>query len=306
MSARQLTVLGTSSQVPTRHRNHNGLFLAWDGCGLLVDPGEGTQRQMLRFGVAARRIHRIALTHLHGDHCLGLPGVLQRLSLDQVPHPVHLHHARSEAAWVDRLRRSCRYVETADIRLAPHDEPGIVGRLGGADLLTAPLDHRVPTWGWRVQEPDSWVVDPALAEAAGLAGPDIGRAVREGKATGRHGEVTIDEIASLRRGQSVAFVLDTRPCEGALSLARDVDLLVCESTYLSDMRSEAHERGHMTAADAALLAQEANAGLLVLTQFSQRYPDERVFEDEARPIHERTLAAHDGIQVDLPRRRASA
>ena len=78
MSLRELLVLGTASQVPTRHRNHNGYLLRWDGRGLLFDPGEGTQRQMIRNGVSATDITRILITHFHGDHCLGLPGIIQR------------------------------------------------------------------------------------------------------------------------------------------------------------------------------------------------------------------------------------
>ena len=88
MSDRELVVLGTASQAPTRRRNHNGYLLRWDGEGLLFDPGEGTQRQMIFAGVTASQITRICLTHFHGDHCLGLPGVLQRMSLDRVPHVV--------------------------------------------------------------------------------------------------------------------------------------------------------------------------------------------------------------------------
>jgi ribonuclease Z len=92
---RELVVLGTASQVPTRTRNHNGYMLRWDGEGLLFDPGEGTQRQMIHAGVSASQITRICLTHIHGDHCFGLPGVLSRMVLDGVEHPVHLHYPAS-------------------------------------------------------------------------------------------------------------------------------------------------------------------------------------------------------------------
>src|SRR5262245_6257470 len=88
MSVREVIFLGTASQVPTRHRNHNSLLLLWDDLGILFDPGEGTQRQMTLAGISAAQITHIAVTHFHGDHCLGLAGVIQRLSLDEVPHPV--------------------------------------------------------------------------------------------------------------------------------------------------------------------------------------------------------------------------
>lgn len=116
---RELVILGTASQVPTRTRNHNGYLLRWDGEGLLFDPGEGTQRQMLHAGVSATQITRICLTHVHGDHCFGLPGVLSRMALDGVPHPVHLHYPasgrrRSAPWWPSVLPGStCGFTRTA-------------------------------------------------------------------------------------------------------------------------------------------------------------------------------------------------
>ncbi|MFD7828691.1 MBL fold metallo-hydrolase, partial [Kitasatospora sp. NPDC059803] len=124
MSQRELVVLGTASQVPTRHRNHNGYLLRWDGEGLLFDPGEGTQRQMLLAGVSATQITRIAVTHFHGDHCLGLAGVIQRINLDRVPHPVDVYFPASGEVYFERLRHATAYHETAVLRPRPIDEPG--------------------------------------------------------------------------------------------------------------------------------------------------------------------------------------
>ena len=108
MSNRELVVLGTASQAPTRRRNHNGYFLRWDGEGLLFDPGEGTQRQMLFAGVTASQVTRVCITHFHGDHCLGLPGVLQRMSLDRVPHVVEIcYPAQSREVLGGSGRRPC-------------------------------------------------------------------------------------------------------------------------------------------------------------------------------------------------------
>ena len=104
VSNRELVVLGTASQAPTRSRNHNGYFLRWDDEGLLFDPGEGTQRQMLFAGVTASQITRICITHFHGDHCLGLPGVLARMSLDRVPHTVEVCYPAGSREVFGRLQ----------------------------------------------------------------------------------------------------------------------------------------------------------------------------------------------------------
>src|SRR5215475_14189325 len=116
---RELVVLGTASQAPTRRRNHNGYLLRWDGEGILFDPGEGTQRQLLLAGVAAPDVTRICVSHFHGDHFLGLPGVVQRLSLDRVGHPVPLHYPASGQEYLERLRHATPFHDMADTPRCP-------------------------------------------------------------------------------------------------------------------------------------------------------------------------------------------
>ena len=119
MSARELVVLGIASQVPTRHRNHNGYLLLWDGQGILFDPGEGTQRQMLYASVSAAQITRICISHFHGDHCLGLAGIVQRVSLDRVPHEIPVHFPASGQTYLDRLRKASIFKDEAKISERP-------------------------------------------------------------------------------------------------------------------------------------------------------------------------------------------
>ena len=154
MSNRELVVLGTASQAPTRSRNHNGYFLRWDDEGLLFDPGEGTQRQMLFAGVTASQITRICITHFHGDHCLGLPGVLARMSLDRVPHPVEVCYPAGSREVFGRLRHASLFRDVLDLRER---------RVRGAEAVigTSPfrlearaLSHSAPTVGYRLTEPD--------------------------------------------------------------------------------------------------------------------------------------------------------
>src|SRR3954454_15545672 len=119
MSVRAVTFLGTASQVPTRSPNHNALFLSWDDLGILFDPGEGTQRQMLLAGLSATQITHIAITHFHGDHCLGLAGIIQRLSLDGVDHPVEVIYPASGQVYFERLRHASAFWERATLLPRP-------------------------------------------------------------------------------------------------------------------------------------------------------------------------------------------
>lgn len=290
---RELVVLGTASQVPTRTRNHNGYLLRWDGQGILFDPGEGTQRQMIHAGVSAHQITRICLTHVHGDHCYGLPGVLSRMVLDGVQHPVHLHYPASGGDVVQAL------VSVAspglDLRLHPHGGAGQV-----ADgLEVRPLHHRIETYGYRLVEPDGRTMLPDRLAAAGISGPEVGRLHREGAL----GEVRLEDVSVHRRGQRFAFVMDTAPCSGAEELAADVDLLVVESTFADEDAELATRYGHLTAGQAGHLA--ATAGTVVLTHFSARYDDLELLRTQARARAggSAVLLARDLDRIPLPPRR---
>jgi len=275
VSSRELVILGTASQAPTRRRNHNGYVLRWDGRGILFDPGEGTQRQMQFAGVTASQIDRICITHFHGDHCLGVPGVLQRMTLDQVPHLVQVHYPAENAEVFERLRYAALYRDD-QLRLAerPVEADGLVSREPSVRLEARRLSHTVPAYGYRLTEPDGRRMLPGRLAAAGVTGPDVGRLKREGSLiTGSGRLLTADEVSEPRPGQRFAFVMDTRLCDAAFALADRADLLVCESTFAEADASLAREYGHLTAGQAGRIAAESRARTLVLTHFSQRYDD---------------------------------
>jgi ribonuclease Z len=292
---RQLVVLGTASQVPTRTRNHNGYLLKWDGEGLLFDPGEGTQRQMILAGVSASQVTRICLTHVHGDHCFGLPGVLSRMVLDGVKHPVHLHFP---ASGTDVVRALVSLAPPGlDLQLHPHGGSCTVA----TGLEVRPLRHRIETYGYRLVETDGLTFLPERLAAAGIAGPDVGRLQREGSL----GAVRLADVSMPRRGQRFAFVMDTAPCPGAEELADGVDLLVAESTF-SDADAElAKQYRHLTAGQAGALAAGGGVGTLVLTHFSSRYEDvtRLAGQAKAKAPEATVLAASDLDRIAIPKRR---
>lgn len=297
-------VLGTASQVPTRHRNHNGYLLRWDGEGLLFDPGEGTQRQMLRAGVAAHDLHRICVTHFHGDHSLGLAGVIQRINLDRVPHEITAHYPRSGQAFFDRLRYATAYRETVELTEAPVDADGVLAVTGSYTLEARRLSHPVESFGYRLVEPDGRRMLPERLAAHGVRGPDVGRIQREGALGG----VSLDDVSEVRRGQRFAFVMDTRLCEGVVALAEGCDLLVIESTFLDEDERLASDHGHLTAGQAARVARDAGVRHLVLTHFSQRYADPGEFERQARAagFGGELTVARDLMRVPVPKRAQNA
>jgi ribonuclease Z len=298
---RELVVLGTASQVPTRYRNHNGYVLRWDDEAILFDPGEGTQRQMLMAGLAVTPLTRICITHFHGDHSLGLPGVIQRISLDRVPHPVVVNFPAGGREYYDRLRHATSFWDNSDLRPSPVDATFAASTPAGR-LTALPLWHSIETYGYRLVEPDGRRMLPDRLAAYGIAGPAVGELQR----TGRLGAVTLAEVSAPRPGQRFAFIMDTGLCENVYALAEGVDMLVIESTFLAEDADMARMVGHLTAGQAASVARESGVRTLVLTHFSQRYPDASRFLDEARGQFDgEIVVAEDLMRVPVPARLAS-
>ncbi len=304
MSVRELIVLGTSSQVPTRYRNHNGYLLRWDGEGFLFDPGEGTQRQMLLAGVSASSVTRLCLTHFHGDHCLGVPGVIQRLSLDGAQHPVRAHYPASGQAYFDRLRHASIFYDKADVREVPvvDDGPAATGIFGVLEARR--LDHSVEAVGYRLVEPDGWHFDSESLSRFGISGPAVGELQRSGGIDIDGRRVALADVTVPRRGQRFAFVMDTRLCDAVYTLADGADLLVIEATFLHEDAELATQYGHLTAHQAARVAQECGVRRLVLSHFSQRYADAaQRYRDEAGGVYSGDLViAADLMRVPVPKR----
>jgi len=303
MSERKLIVLGTASQVPGRTRNQNGYMLRFDREGFLFDPGEGTQRQMIMAGVSVSEITKVFITHFHGAHCLGLAGIIQRISLDRVPHEIEVYYPASGQVYYERLRDSCQYYHAARLRQCPVFEDGTVFTDGRMVITARKLEHTVDTFGYRIVEQDTYTLDPERLQEAGIRATDVGVLKSRGKIT-RGGEtLRIESFGVLRRGQRFAFVMDTGVCDAAVELARDTDLCVMEATFLSEMEQTAREYAHLTAAQAARIARDAGVKRLVLTHYSQRYGSTEEFIREASAFHKDVIVALDGQTVPFPRRR---
>jgi ribonuclease Z len=306
VSDRELVVLGTASQAPTRSRNHNGYLLRWDGEGLLFDPGEGTQRQMLFAGVTASQITGICITHFHGDHCLGLPGVLQRMSLDRVGHRVDACYPAENQDVFTRLRHAALFHDVVNLRQRPVRAGRAVLEAAAFRMETQPLSHSVPAIGYRLAEADGRRMLPAKLATFGISGPDVGRLQREGVLATAGGLVRVEQVSEPRRGQRFAFIMDTRLCDAAFALAEGADMLVCEATFADAEAALAREYGHLTAGQAGRIAAESRARLLVLTHFSQRYDRadaQRLAGQAEAAFGGRVVLAHDLDRIPVPARR---
>jgi ribonuclease Z len=301
MSVRDLTILGCSSQQPTRFRNHGAYLVRWNDEGLLFDPGEGTQRQFIYANIAPPTVTRIFVSHFHGDHCLGLGSMLMRLNLDQVTHPIHCYYPASHKRYFDRLRYGTIYHERIEVIEHPVKEGGLVHDDGKFRIEAEFLDHGVDTLGWRITEPDTRKFDKEQLKALGIRGPAVRQLLEAEELEVEGKTITLDEVSRIRHGDALAVIIDTRDCAGARKLAQGAKLLLCESTYLDAHRHLARKHHHLTAKQAATIARDAGVQILVLTHFSARYLDPQVFEEEARTIFPNAFAADDLKVFPFPR-----
>lgn len=299
MSGRDLVLLGTSSQRPTRTRNHNGYLLRWDGTGLLFDPGEGTQRQFTFAEAKTTRVRHIFLSHLHGDHCLGLPGVLARMAFEHVSGPVPIYFPESGLANVERLIDAA-IGERVEVDLRPVPAAGAVVEESPLRITALPLAHRVPALGWRVEEPDHVHLLPERLAEMGIVGPSAGELLRDREIHVRGRQVRLEEVSVVRPGRSAAVVMDTAYCDNAVRLCEGVDLAVLEATYVDAEKHLAERYRHLTAGQAARIARDAGVRLLVLTHFSSRYPDSRGHLREAAAIFPDVIVGDDLMVVPFP------
>lgn len=281
----RIVFLGTSSGSPTRERNVSSVAIVLDGTVLLFDCGEATQHQLLRAPVRSGAIEAIFITHMHGDHVYGLPGLLATMSLNARSAPLDLIGLDALRAYLGGVLTATDHHPIFPIRTA---QPPYRGN--GFSVVAAPLDHRGPALGYCVIEDDRpGKFDPEKARALGI--PE-GPAWRELQ---RSGDPRV--VGPSRKGRRVVYCTDTRPCASAVELARGADVLIHEATYTEELRADADERKHSTAAGAARVAAEAGVQKLILTHFSTRYRDASALLDEARAIFPNTDAAADFLEL---------
>ncbi|MBI5273560.1 MAG: ribonuclease Z [Chlamydiales bacterium] len=301
MSVKDLTILGCSSQQPTRKRNHGAYLLRWNGEGLLFDPGEGTQRQFIFANIAPTTVNRIFVSHFHGDHCLGLGSMLMRLNLDKVVHPIHCYYPASGKVYFDRLRYGTIYHETIQVIEHPVYEEGIVHEDEHFKIEAKYLDHGTPNVGWRITEPDTIKLDKSRLKTLGIAGLSVRELLEKGFLMLGDQKIMLEEVSWVKKGDSFAVVIDTKYCKNAVNLAQGAKLFLCESTYLEEHKDLAKKHMHLTAKQAAQIAKESVVDTLILTHFSARYLDLTPFEQEAREIFPKTQVGDDLLRFPFPK-----
>ena len=285
----ELTVLGTSSAMPTPERSLSCIALRKDGEIFLLDCGEGSQRQMMRFGVSYMKIRAIFITHLHLDHFLGVFGLLETLRLNGRTEKLTIYAPRGASGVFGRKE----FLEVKEIDEKWGED------FGGFTASSFAAKHIGGAIGFVLQEPEKVRFHEEKAKSLGLKGPMFTEIQKKGKLTINGKVVKLKDVTYTSPGKKIVFSGDSAPCAPLTRAAKGADLLIHESTFGSDKIAEAKDTSHSTAEDAATCAKKAGAKKLLLTHFSGRYADTSPLVAEAKKIFPAVEAAKDGMKIEV-------
>jgi ribonuclease Z len=299
----RVVFLGTSGSMPTQERSSSSVAIRRKGEIILFDCGEGTQRRMVAARLGFRRQTRIFISHLHGDHVLGLPGLIQTMTLLHRERPLHLYGPEGLTAFIEAFS-SVLGGPGFPLRVNEILSEGIIYSGSEYSVKATRADHEDPSWSYVLEEhPRPGRFHPDRASALGVPEGPLWKRLQQGGDVelndGR--EVRSEEVVDPpKRGLKIAYSGDTRPTEAFTKASEGADLMIYEATFDSSLEEKAIENGHSTAAQAAEVAKEAEVKTLVLTHISSRYPDAGVLLEEAKEVFPNTRVAEDLMVIELP------
>ncbi len=285
--------------VPTKERNHPSFYLKYDKDGLLFDCGEGIQRQMKTFGIKLTNVTKILLTHWHGDHVLGLPGLLQSIYSIEKDKKIIIYGPKESKKYFKSLMEGMATREVLNVEIKEVEDKTFFEN-EKFKLLTKKVNHGVNCNAYSFIEKDRRRINLAKIKKIGIPeGPILGKLQKGQNIMFKGKKINADEVTTIIKGKKITYITDTKLVKNCYELAENSDLLICESTYLSDMADQANERLHMTAQEAAQIASTSNVKKLILTHFSARYKSCSEIEEEARTVFDNTKCAYDGMKVKI-------
>lgn len=300
----ELLFLGTSAMIPTKERNHSALFLKQGTEGILVDCGEGTQRQFKLFGETATKITKILISHWHGDHVLGLPGLLQTLSASEYAtkeKPLEIYGPEGLKKHITQTLKAFPFDNKLNFKIKEVKKgKEIIVKNEELEITAYSLEHSIPCLGFHIKETDKRRIDVEKVKKLGIPqGPLLGKLQQNKPILFQGKHISPKETTYVVEGKVIGIITDTGQCKNCLEIAEEVDYLICEATFMEKEVEKAEKYKHLTIKQAALIAHTANAKKLILNHFSQRYKITAEQEQEARDIFPNVLLAYDGLKITI-------
>lgn len=301
----RVTFLGTGGSLPTPNRNPSGIMVNREGELMLFDCGEGTQQQMMKAKTGMMALSSIFITHFHADHVLGIPGLVQTLSFHGRTEPLTIYGPHWVAEFMKILVALGYYKLKYEIK-AVQLEPGDIIKRNGYSIQVLKTEHNVPSIGYAlIENKRMGKFNRKKAVELGVPMGPLFSKLHRGESIEIDGRIihSEDVVAASRKGRTIVYSGDTRPCESVLNASVDADLLIHDSTLSNEKYDRAVESMHSTAGEAATLAKKAGVHHLVLTHISSRYTDDTspIFED-AKKIFENITVAYDLMEIEVPYR----
>jgi ribonuclease Z len=294
----EITFLGTSCMVPTKERNHQGIFCMHNGEGVLVDCGEGIQRQLKIAEIKPSKINAILISHWHGDHVLGLPGLLQTINASDYEKKMLIFGPSGTKNYFEHMFKAFSFNIAFEHEIIELAEEEIM--LKEMKIEIKKLEHGVPMLGFAITEKDKRRIKPIAIKNLGIPeGPLLGELQNNKSITWKGEKISPKDTTYVVKGKKIAIILDTVLCENAYVLAKDSDLLICEASYTSDLEKKAEEYLHLTAKQAGQIASMSNVKQLVLTHLSQRYKTPEETLQDAKMVFDNTKVAFDFMKLKI-------
>jgi len=294
----KITFLGTANAVPTEKRNHTAILVEKADERILIDCGEGTQRQFKFSGNNPVKLTRLLITHWHGDHVLGIPGLFQTLAMSGYNKTLRIHGPPNTAHNIQLMERIFKdFKIIAEVK----ENSGIVFENSNFKIEALPMNHGTPTYAYSITYKDKRRLKKSKLKEYNLPNSPILKELQEGKDIVWNGKkIKSKDISYLEKGRKVAVILDTAFNENAVKIALNSDILIAEATFAKEEKQKAAEYKHLTAWDAAKIAKKAKVKKLILTHLSQRYEhNPSIIEKEARKIFKNTKLVKDLDVISL-------
>ena len=295
----KIKFLGTSSMVPTKDRNHTSILLTYNAENILIDCGEGTQRQLKIANINPCKITKILLTHIHGDHTLGLPGLIQTLGANNYQKTLEIYGPKNTKNFISNILRTFHLENKIKLTIIEVNKRRFL-ETKEFYLEALPVKHTTYTLAYSFIEKDKRKINLSYTKKFNLIKHPLLGELQMGKDINFKGKkITVDKATTLKRGKKISFIFDTELTQNCIEISKNADLLIAEATYESDLEEKAKEYQHLTSEQSALIAKKAKVNALILTHFSQRYktPDQSL--KEAKKIFKNTQAAKDFLEINL-------
>lgn len=295
----QLIFLGTSCMTPTKERNQQALFLRYGSEGILIDCGEGTQRQMKLAGISLTNITKILISHWHGDHVLGLPGIIQSLGAAEYNKTLKIYGPKGTKEKISNIFKTFPSDKKIKINVKEIRE-GIFFENQKFKLECLPLKHKIESLAYSFIEKNKRRIDLKEIKKIGIPEGHLLGKLQEGKnIKWQTKTIKSDDVTYIVEGKKISIISDTILCNNCYNIAENADLLVCESSYSSKLENKAKKYFHLTSKQAAIIANRSNVKKLVLLHFSNRYKNTQEIEEDARTFFDNVICAEDFMKISV-------